>query len=51
MVPADHKWFTQLSTLAVIMDAFEGMDLKYPEVSDELRSAMAEAKAQLESVA
>lgn len=51
VVPADHKWFTQLSTLAVVMDAFEKMDLKYPEVSDDLRAAMAEAKAQLESEA
>lgn len=51
VVPADRKWFTQLSTLAVIMQAFEGMDLKYPEVSDDLRAAMAEAKAQLEAEA
>jgi PPK2 family polyphosphate:nucleotide phosphotransferase len=41
VVPADHKWFTQLSVAATIVKALEKLDLEFP-VMDE--KALAEMK-------
>src|SRR6266404_465955 len=32
VVPADNKWFTCLVVSEAIIEALEGMDLRYPEV-------------------
>jgi PPK2 family polyphosphate:nucleotide phosphotransferase len=48
VIPADRKWFARLSAAAVIVDALMDIDPQFPEVSDELRAAMDEARAALE---
>jgi len=49
VVPADNKWFTRLVVSQAVVDALKGMDLKYPKVSGEERSALAQARKQLEN--
>jgi PPK2 family polyphosphate:nucleotide phosphotransferase len=41
VIPADEKWFTWLAVAAVIIEALEQLDLKYPEVEGR---ALAELK-------
>ena len=41
VVPADHKWFAWLTVAAVISDALERLDLKFPAVRGK---ALAELK-------
>jgi PPK2 family polyphosphate:nucleotide phosphotransferase len=33
VVPADHKWFTRLVVAAAMVDALDGLDLKFPKVA------------------
>jgi PPK2 family polyphosphate:nucleotide phosphotransferase len=47
VIPADRKWFMRLAAGAVILDALQAIDPRYPTVSDEARAAMLEAKAEL----
>lgn len=47
VVPADHKWFTRLVVADAVIDALESLNLAYPQVSDQARSALAEAHQQL----
>ena len=49
VVPADNKWFSRLVVSQAVVDALKGMDLKYPKVSGEERSALAKARKQLEN--
>ena len=35
VVPADHKWFTQLIVAAAAIDALGSLDLKYPQIGKE----------------
>ena len=49
MVPADNKWITRAVVADVITTAIRSLDLKYPEVTEEKRKALAEAKSQLEA--
>jgi PPK2 family polyphosphate:nucleotide phosphotransferase len=49
IIPADHKWVSRALVARVVIDAMESLDLKYPEVSDEQRAVIAEAKKKLES--
>ena len=48
VIPADHKWFTRVAAIQVIIDAMEKMDLKYPVVSDVGMQALLDAKKELE---
>jgi PPK2 family polyphosphate:nucleotide phosphotransferase len=48
VVPADRKWFTRLVAVAAIHRALEGLDLRYPEVTEEQRVALTEARSTLE---
>jgi PPK2 family polyphosphate:nucleotide phosphotransferase len=48
VVPADRKWFTRLVVVAAIHQALEGLDLRYPEVTEEQRVALTEARSALE---
>jgi PPK2 family polyphosphate:nucleotide phosphotransferase len=48
VIPADHKWFAHLSVAAVIVDALMEIDPRYPEIGDEQRRELAEARKQLE---
>jgi PPK2 family polyphosphate:nucleotide phosphotransferase len=48
VVPADHKWFTQLVVAATIVKALERLDLKFPDVKgDALKKMKAARKALL----
>ena len=47
VVPADAKWFTRLVVVAAIIEALEKLDLHYPTVTKEQRTALAVAKKSL----
>jgi PPK2 family polyphosphate:nucleotide phosphotransferase len=49
VVPADHKWYTRLVVAAAIVDALEGLELAFPEVSPGKRRALARARHELMS--
>jgi PPK2 family polyphosphate:nucleotide phosphotransferase len=34
IIPADNKWFTRLAVAAIIYDALERLDLKYPRMTE-----------------
>lgn len=48
VVPADHKWFTRLVVAGALVEAMEGLDLRYPDVGPERLEELAEAKQLLE---
>jgi len=48
VVPADHKWFTRIVVAAAIIDALDGLDLKYPKVDAEKKKELAESRKILE---
>jgi PPK2 family polyphosphate:nucleotide phosphotransferase len=47
VVPADVKWFTRLIVVAAIIEALEGLDLRYPELTAEQRAALEKARKAL----
>jgi PPK2 family polyphosphate:nucleotide phosphotransferase len=47
VVPADHKWFSHLSTSAILLETMRAIDPHYPEVGEAARADLAQAKAQL----
>jgi len=49
VVPADNKWFSRLLVSQAVVDALDGMNLKYPKVSGAEQAALAEARKQLET--
>jgi len=49
VVPADKKWFTRLVVVSAVIDALEGLDLRYPEVGAAKRKELESARAVLES--
>jgi PPK2 family polyphosphate:nucleotide phosphotransferase len=46
-VPADNKWYTRMVVAAAIVDALEGLDLRYPEPTPEQEKAIAGARKAL----
>ena len=48
VVPADNKWVTRAVVADVITTAILSLDLKFPEVTEEQRKRLAEAKTQLQ---
>jgi PPK2 family polyphosphate:nucleotide phosphotransferase len=48
VVPADNKWITRAVVADVITTAIRSLDLRYPEVTEEKRKALAEARSQLQ---
>lgn len=48
VIPADRKWFSRLSTFAVILETMKKLDPQYPAVADDVKPHLAEAKATLE---
>ena len=46
-IPADDKGYMRLAVATVIRDTLAAMDLRYPEVSDKERAALAEHRAAL----
>jgi PPK2 family polyphosphate:nucleotide phosphotransferase len=51
VIPADKKWFTRACVADIITSRIRELDLKYPEVSEKDREALAQAKVELESEA
>ncbi|HEY4234711.1 MAG TPA: polyphosphate kinase 2 family protein [Lacipirellulaceae bacterium] len=51
VIPADKKWFTRACVADIITSRIAELDLKYPEVSEKDRAALAQAKAELEGEA
>jgi len=47
VIPADHKWVARAVVADVIITTIRSLDLKYPELTDEQRERLAEAKRQL----
>ena len=51
VIPADKKWFTRLAVSEIILNRMKSLDLKYPEVTEEHKQELMEAKKMLESEA
>jgi PPK2 family polyphosphate:nucleotide phosphotransferase len=49
VVPADNKWFTRLVVAGAIIDAMEGLGLRYPEVDDAKKKELAAARKLLQT--
>jgi PPK2 family polyphosphate:nucleotide phosphotransferase len=49
VVPADNKWFTRLVVAGAIIDAMEGLGLRYPEVDDAKKRELAAARRLLQA--
>jgi PPK2 family polyphosphate:nucleotide phosphotransferase len=47
VVPADNKWYTRVIVAAVIIDALEALDLKYPQMTKSQKQQLAEARKAL----
>jgi PPK2 family polyphosphate:nucleotide phosphotransferase len=47
VVPADAKWFTRLVVVAAIIEALEGLDLRYPRLSKAQKAALEAARKAL----
>jgi PPK2 family polyphosphate:nucleotide phosphotransferase len=47
VVPADNKWFTRLVVAAAIIERLERLKLKFPEVDDGTKAALAAARKSL----
>jgi PPK2 family polyphosphate:nucleotide phosphotransferase len=48
VIPADHKWFARLLVALVIYHTLKKLDLAYPELGEEHRAELVEAKRLLE---
>ena len=48
VIPADHKWFTRLAVVSLLLRTMGDLKLRYPEVSPEERRALLEAKAEMD---
>lgn len=49
VLPADDKWFTRVAAIQIIIDTMKKMNLKYPKLTKEEESKLAEAKSSLEN--
>ena len=49
VVPADHKWFSHLTTSAVLVQSLRGMDPNYPALADAARERLTAAKSRLDN--
>jgi PPK2 family polyphosphate:nucleotide phosphotransferase len=48
VVPADDKWFTRAAVATILTRTIRALDLRYPEVTDAQRQALAEARQRLD---
>lgn len=49
VIPADNKWFARVAAVQIIIDAMEGMNLKFPVLSEKESAGLSDAKKELES--
>ena len=47
IIPADHKWVARLLVSDILTLEFEGLNLKFPELTKDQRVALAKAKKDL----
>ena len=47
VVPADNKWVTRAIVADVVTTAIKGLDLRFPEVTDEMEKRLSDARAKL----
>lgn len=47
VIPADHKWVTRAAVADILTTSILSLDLKYPEITEAQRKALAEAKRKL----
>lgn len=47
IIPADNKWFMRYAVSEIIKDTMKGMDLNYPEVSDDLMQELTKGETEL----
>ncbi len=47
VIPADHKWVTRSLVSRILASTIRSLDLKYPEISEQQRARIAEARANL----
>ena len=51
VVPADRKWFTRIVVSAIVVDAIQSLDPRFPEVDAKTRAEFKKTKAALEAEA
>ncbi|MGZ5264589.1 MAG: PPK2 family polyphosphate kinase [Kaistella sp.] len=49
VIPGDDKWFARIAAIQIIIDALEGMDLKFPKLSEADLKELEGARKQLEN--
>jgi hypothetical protein len=47
VVPADHKWFSHISTFAILLKTMQQLDPRYPELDSDNRADLATIRKQL----
>lgn len=47
VIPADHKWVTRALVSRILAETIESLGLKYPEITDEQRARILEARERL----
>ena len=47
VIPADHKWFSHLSTSAVLLETLRDLNPQYPQVDAAAKAELAEARKEL----
>jgi PPK2 family polyphosphate:nucleotide phosphotransferase len=47
VIPGDHKWFSHLSTSAVLVETLEGLNPQYPRVNAAVKKELGDAKQEL----
>ena len=47
IIPADNKWYTRILITAVIHKYLSNLDLKYPEVNEDMKKELISAKEEL----
>jgi PPK2 family polyphosphate:nucleotide phosphotransferase len=49
IIPADHKWVTRGLVARILATTIDGLDLHYPEVTEEQKAEIEKARGQLEA--
>ena len=49
VIPADHKWFMRVAVSNIIVEKLKSLDLNFPQLNEEHRQNLLEAKKVLES--
>jgi hypothetical protein len=47
VIPADHKWFSHLSTSAVLLETLRDLNPQYPQLDAAAKAELAQAKKEL----